>query len=288
MAAYLAAVGYLVIFQRDFVFRPSGILDATMAEAPGLEVVGIDAADGTPLVAWYRRAEAGQPTLLYFHGNAGNLGGRSERFEQVIRSGYGLLAMNYRGYGGAPGAPSEEAFFEDALAAHDWLAERANRIVIYGESLGTGVATYLASERPATALVLEAPFTATVDIAAETYPWIPVRWLMWDQFRSRDRIAAIGMPLLIVQGTEDDVVPPEHGRRLFEIAKEPKEIEVIQGAGHGNLWQNGLWRVVTDFVESVEAGGGRGPDQAAAAVRRMPSFAGAYDGLRLDARAKAA
>lgn len=248
VAAYLLGVGYLFFFQRSFVFQPEGTLSAGPAQDAGLEVVKIPAADGTILTGWFRPAETGRLTLLYFHGNAGNLGGRAERFEQVVASGYGLLAMSYRGYGGTAGDPSEAAFFADALAAFDWLGERAEAVAIYGESLGTGVATHVAANRKAMALVLEAPFTAIVDIAAATYPFVPVGWLMRDQFRSRDVIGSVGMPVLIIQGTRDATVPPEQGQRLYRLAREPKELVVIEGGGHGDLWDRGLWGKVTDFL----------------------------------------
>lgn len=252
--AYCLAVGYLFVFQRDFVFVPRGELTAEDAREAGFEPVTIGAEDGTRLAGWYRPADEGRPTLLYFHGNTGNLGGRADRFRQVAASGFGLLAMSYRGYPGSQGSPSERAFSADALTAFDWLAARASPIVVYGESLGTAVATSVASRRDAEALVLEAPFTAIVDIAAETYPWVPVGLLMRDQFRSRDLIGKIGMPVLILQGTDDAVVPTEQGRRLYDLAPEPKEFVVIEGGHHGDLWDRGLWPRVVDFLARLPAG----------------------------------
>lgn len=248
LAVYAAIVGYLFFFQRGFVFPAGGPIAENAAAEAGLEPVSIAGSDGISLVGWYAPPRTDLPTLLYFHGNAGNLSDRADRFEQVTASGFGLLAMSYRGYGGSEGTPSEAALFEDALSAFDWLSARTRSIVLYGESLGTGVATYAASEREAAALVLEAPFTAIVDIAAETYPWVPVGYLMWDQFRSRDLIGELQEPLLVIQGTEDEVVPTEQGKRLFALASEPKELVVIQGGHHGDLWDRGLWPQVLEFL----------------------------------------
>ena len=164
-------------------------------------MIAIQANDGTVLSGWYAAAAPGQPTLLYFHGNAGTISGRSERFKQVIDSGFGLLAMSYRGYPGSEGSPSEAALFSDALEIFDWLAERTDRIVVYGELLGTAVACHVAAGREAGALVLEAPFTSALDIAAATYPWVPVGLLMRDPFLSRDAITHVDEPVLILHGT---------------------------------------------------------------------------------------
>jgi uncharacterized protein len=249
-AAYAGAVGYLYVYQESFVYKPSGTLETQAEEGlPGVEVVELTMADGTPLTGWYKAAEAGRPTLLYFHGNSGNLSGRADRFRQVLASGFGLLAMSYRGYPGSGGHPSEQTLFSDSLEIYDWLAERTSDIVIHGESLGTGVATYAASQRPDQALVLEAPFTAAVDIAAWEYPWVPVGLLMRDQYASRDIIDEIDSPLLIVHGTVDETIPVRFGEQLYEIAREPKELALIEGGTHGDLWENGLWPTAMAFLQ---------------------------------------
>jgi fermentation-respiration switch protein FrsA (DUF1100 family) len=270
IAAYLAANGYLFLFQRSFVFEPGGSL-ASPAEKglQQVEIVTFRAADAIELTGWYGQARPGLPTILYFQGNAGNISGRSDRFHQILASGFGLLAVSYRGYAGSGGSPSEASLFADALEIFDWLAARAGSIVIHGESLGTAIAIHVAAERQAGALILEAPFTAAVDIAAATYPWVPVGLLMRDPFLSREAIRRVEEPLLIVHGTEDMVVPVEHGRRLFALANEPKRLAIFAGAGHANLWERGLWLTVREFLaeNGVTA-------QAAPWVRRIPSLAG--------------
>lgn len=248
-AGYLSAIGYLFAFQRDYVFKPSGTL-AQPAEKglTGVEVVSITAKDGTLLSGWYHPPRAGLPTLLYLHGNAGNISGRADRFRQVVESGLGFLAVSYRGYAGSGGAPSEAALVSDGVEEFDWLAARGGSIVIYGESLGTGVATEVASERRPSALILEAPFTAALDIAATTYPWVPVGILMRDPFISREHIKAVEAPVLIVHGTSDEMIAVDQGRRLFEFAREPKELAIIEGGGHSDLWDRGLWQIVVGFL----------------------------------------
>ena len=248
-AVYLAACGYLFVFQRDYVFKPSGTLAAPAEEGlPGVEVITLSAKDGTELTGWHQAAKPSLPTVLYFHGNAGNVSERSDRFRQIVGSGFGFLAMSYRGYAGSGGSPNETALVSDGIEAFDWLAERSDSIVIHGESLGTGVAVEVAAARQPRALILEAPFTAALDIAAATYPWVPVGWLMRDPFLSREHITQVHAPVLIIHGTADAVIPVEEGERLFAVAKEPKELLVVEGATHSDLWERGLWPIVTEFL----------------------------------------
>ncbi|WP_205521028.1 alpha/beta hydrolase [Propylenella binzhouense] len=245
--AYLAAGSYLYAVQRSYVFVPGGTLGTPESNGlAGVEVVTLDRG-GVVLTGWHAPARDGMPTLLYFHGNAGNLSGRADRFRQVLDSGFGLAAFSYRGYPGSGGAPSEEALFSDALAEFDWLAERTGRIVLHGESLGTGIATYVASRRDAGALVLEAPYTAALDIAGATYPWLPVSVLMRDPFVTREHISRVAEPILIFHGTADRVIPIEHGRALARIAGDRAELVVVEGAGHSELWKRGLWQRALAF-----------------------------------------
>jgi fermentation-respiration switch protein FrsA (DUF1100 family) len=251
IAAYVAAVGYLFLFQRQFVFQPGGVL-ASPAERgldADVEAFVMEASDGTALTGWRRAADPGRPTVLYFQGNAGNISDRAAHFRTIIASGFGLMAMSYRGYAGSGGSPGETALFSDALEIFDRLAATTGDIVIHGESLGTAPATYVAAERTARALVLEAPFTAALDIASATYPWVPVRLLMRDPFLSREHIRRVDEPVLIMHGTDDDVIPVEHAKRLYALAREPKRLVIVEGASHNDLWDRGLWPAVLTFLE---------------------------------------
>ncbi len=250
--AYLAAAGYLYAAQRSFVFRPDGHL--VLPEEKGLsgvEIIRLDATDGVSLTAWYAKADEGKPAFLYFMGNSGNISSRSERFARILDAGFGLLVPAYRGYPGSSGSPSEAGFVSDGLLAFDWLKQKSDRIVVYGESLGSGVATAVAAERDGIALVLEAPYSAALDLAADQYPWLPVSLLMKDQFLSRDRIGLVSEPLLIVHGTNDATIPIAQAWDLLSHANEPKRMHVIEGAGHGGLWNEGLWEAVQAFVDGM-------------------------------------
>jgi len=247
--AYAMAAGYMYVNQRSFVFVPSGELE-TPADK-GLETVSaeiVEMADGTKITVWTAApVDPGTPTVVYFHGNSSNLSGRWKRFKQIVDSGYGLYAPTHRGYAGSEGSPSEAALISDALEHYDRAAAAGSPVIVHGESLGTGLAAAVGAERSDVGLVvLEAPYTALVDMAGESYPWLPVEMLMKDPMKTRERIGKVGAPVMIVHGTEDAVIPVDHGKRLFEFASDPKEILIIEGAGHSDLWKTGLWDAVRD------------------------------------------
>ena len=245
--AYAMAAGYMYFNQRSFIFVPTGELSTP--DEKGLSGVTVETAamaDGTKVTVWHAPpATEGAPTVLYFHGNSANVSSRWKRFKQILDSGFGLYAPSYRGYAGSEGSPSEEALISDGLEHFDRMATSGTPVIVHGESLGSGVATAVAAERPQTDLVvLEAPYTALIDIAWDRYPWLPVGLMMSDPMATRDRVGKIAAPVLIVHGTEDRVIPVEHGRRLYEFAKDPRQLVIVEGGGHSNLWSNGMW----DFV----------------------------------------
>ena len=184
-----------------------------------------------------RSAARGTPFFLYFHGNGGSLRWRDERFRALIADGSGLVALSYRGYGGSSGRPTETGLIEDATAAYAFAIARysAERIVLWGESLGSALAITLAAEKPVGCLVLEAPFTSAVDVGVQHYWFVPVRLLMKDQFRSDRRISKVTAPVLIVHGENDAVVPIILGERLFGLIQASKRFVRVAGAGHNDL-----------------------------------------------------
>src|SRR4051794_17071561 len=187
LAGYGGLVGLLYRFQRSLLY-PASSARATAAEAglTGFDDVAVRTADGERIVGWYRAPARGRAAVLYFHGNGGSLLDRRVRARLLTEDGGGLLIVSYRGYSGSTGAPTEAGLRQDARAAYGWLAERVapERIVLYGESLGTGIAVGLAAERPVAGVVLDAPYTSTADIARIAYWFLPVERLMHDQYRS--------------------------------------------------------------------------------------------------------
>ena len=220
----------------------------------GVEEIEIKAADGVTLVAWQAPAKGDRPVILYFHGNAANAANRAEKIERIDGSGFGIFYLNNRGYGGSGGRPTEEANIADALAAYDHLIAHgvpAERIVSYGESLGSGQAVPLAAKRRVAAVVLEAPLTSTVDVGRRVYFWLPLNWLVTDRYDNEHNIRAVTAPVLILHGERDSIVPVEMGRRLYDAAKEPKRIELFSRAGHNDLFDHGAWERAEAFLESL-------------------------------------
>jgi fermentation-respiration switch protein FrsA (DUF1100 family) len=252
VAGYFGAIVLLYFTQRALMYVPDRFrIPAAAAGLPQAEDVVFETRDGERLVAWYVRPRGDRPVVLYFHGNGGALSGRAERFRVLTADGLGLLAVDYRGYGGSTGSPTEAGLLIDADAAYAFATARypAARIVLWGESLGSGVAVALAARQPVGRVVLEAPYTSTADIAAELYRFAPVRLLMKDQFHSDARIAAVKAPLLVLHGTDDTVVPIRFGERLFALAPEPKHFARFAGGGHENLDQFGALEVAKRFID---------------------------------------
>jgi hypothetical protein len=250
---YLALLVALFVTQRSFLYLPWGVPGAPSASGlPEMREIRVRTADGLDLVGWHaapRQADA--PTLVLFHGNAGHLGLWAGQARAMLDAGLGVLIAGYRGYGGNPGSPSEQCLYADARAALDWLGARgvAGRdIVLWGISLGTGVASQMAAERRVAALVLETPYTSVADIAAALFPLVPVRWLLLDRFDNVARMDAVQAPLLIVHGDRDDVIPFAHGEAVFAAAREPKRFLHVPGGDHGDLWLRGVGRAIIEFA----------------------------------------
>jgi hypothetical protein len=220
------------------------------AGLPQAEEVKLTTSDGEHIIAWHVPPRDGKPVILYLHGNGGALRYRVERFTRLITDGIGIVAVEYRGYGGSSGSPSERGLIADAEAGYAFAAARypAQQIVLWGESLGTGVAVALAAEKPVGRVILEAPFTSAAAVGAAHYWYVPVRLLMTDQYRSDQRIGKVTAPLLILHGVEDQTVPYAMGEHLFDLANKPKHIVRFLDGGHEDLDKNGALVAVGRFL----------------------------------------
>lgn len=253
---YLLFTLGLFVFQRSMLYFPDTSVPELEASGIGdMEAVMLKTSDGLGLLSWYRRAAPGRPTMVYFHGNAGNIESRGFKVRPYLESGLGLLLVGYRGYGGNPGKPSEEGLYRDGRAALAFLAADgvpADHWVLYGESLGTGIAVQLASERagesPVGALVLEAAYTSIAEVAGHHYPFVPAGLLIRDRFDSAAKIARVGAPVFVFHGERDRTIPIRFGKGLFEAAVEPKESLWLKGASHNDLYEYGASRAVLDFL----------------------------------------
>jgi hypothetical protein len=249
IAVVLLGVCGLTLFQRALLYHPSREIVAP--NLPGVAAVRVTTGDGETLVAWWLAPPPGGLVFLFFDGN----GGRPElwggRWRAIAGTQAGFLAVYYRGYSGSSGRPTEKGLNDDARAGYDWLMAQGvkpRQIVIEGFSLGSGVAVRLATERPARALILEAPFTSAADVAAHDLPFLPVHWLMWDQFRSRDLIGKVRMPILIAHGDHDSVIPFRLGEELFALAPEPKTFVRMPGSDHTTLVKDGVFHHIWAFL----------------------------------------
>ncbi|MBF0334631.1 MAG: alpha/beta hydrolase [Alphaproteobacteria bacterium] len=254
-AAWGGGVAGLFTFQRRLVFRPFGRPGPpARAGLPELVAVEVTAADGVSSLAWWAPPPSpGRPTIVLFHGNAGHLGHRAGKARVFLDAGMGVLLASYRGFAGSPGKPTEQGLYADGRAALDWLEARgvpASNVVLHGESLGSGVAVQMATERRVAAVVLEAPFTSVPDVGARRYPIVPVRLLARDRFDNLAKIGAIGAPLLIVHGTSDRIVPIAMGRRLLAAAAQPKEMIEIAGGRHCDCFEGDRISRILSFAET--------------------------------------
>ena len=210
------------------------------------------AADGTDLIVWHVAPRAGLPTILYFMGNAGSLPSNGPRLTEFAARGYGIVALNYRGAGGAPGRPTQAALTADAVALYDAYAAAERLPVIYGTSLGAAIAVQLAARRPAAALVLETPFARLCETAQHHYPLVPACLILPDErWESAEAIRKVNAPLLILHGDADRTIPLAHGQALFEAANDPKRMRVYPGGRHNDLRLHGAPADTIAFLHDV-------------------------------------
>jgi fermentation-respiration switch protein FrsA (DUF1100 family) len=258
LGAYLAVLALLYARQREMMYpRNPARAEIASADLPSVEEARLTTADGERLIAWVVPPRDDKPVLLFFHGNAGNFGRpiRQTRFRALTQDGTGLFAVNYRGYGGSTGTPTEDGLAQDARAAYAAAVARfgAERLVGYGESLGTGVVLKLAAEASLKAVILEAPYLSTAAVAQQLYPFIPVGLVMHDQFRSDQVIGKVKAPLLVLHGQRDGTIPFSQGEALFALANPPKRFVRFPQGNHENLPALGSVPEIRRFLADLGA-----------------------------------
>ena len=253
VALYLMAFAAIWHFQRHLMYFPhTEQVAPDLAGFPGAQSLILSTADNQHLIAWFRAPAAGQPLILYFHGNANNLAQDASRLKALAGDDYGLFAVDYRGFGGSTGSPDQTGILLDAEAAYAKTIElgiNPQNIVVYGHSLGTGVAVNMAASHKVRAIVLEAPYSSTVDVAAERYWMFPARMMMLDQFHSDEWIKNVHIPLLVLHGEDDWTIPFRYGQRLFALANEPKTFMPFPGAGHMLLLGEGVAATARRWID---------------------------------------
>jgi len=252
VVCYAFVVVLMFLAQRSLIY-PAAAIAPQLADQglPQLEAVQTEPEPGLKLTHWYHPpAGDREPLIVFFHGNGSDLANSVAKMRPFLEAGFGLLATGYRGYSGNPGKPSEDGLSADARSVLDWVERQGyarERLVYFGESLGTAVAVKMASERHPSALVLEAPPSSLADVAAAHYWYLPVRLLIRDPWDSLSRIAKVGAPVLVMHGELDPVVPVRFGRKLFAAAVEPKQAVWHAEARHTNILN------YPDVVEDVLA-----------------------------------
>ena len=255
---YIAAFA-IIWFARIWLIYPFNSTYQTPADAgePRLSEYKLATPDGQTLIIWAQPAKGRKATIMYFHGNAGNLAGRAQRFNRLINHGYGVVAMAYRGSSGSTGRPSENVISQDAFLLRNNLAkvlgtEPKGKIIYYGESLGTGVAVKLATTNPPDALILEAPYTSILNIAASQMPIFPVRALLDQRWETDLYIKDVNSPTLVLHGTNDRVIPYAMGKAVFALSPaEKKVMKTLQSGGHAAAFSSEGQTAIYRFIEGL-------------------------------------
>jgi fermentation-respiration switch protein FrsA (DUF1100 family) len=261
LGVLIGATLFLVMFEKHFIYYPSADLDLT-PKALGLpfEEVVLDVEPGVKIHGWFIKAatEPGVATILFSHGNAGNIADRVHRVHSLRTLGADFLLYDYRGYGRSTGEPDEEGTYRDGRAAYAYLVKTRSidpgRIVLMGESLGCAISIQLALDRKAAGLVLEAPFASISHMAAAVFSFLPIGPLVRTRYDNLSKVPHLSLPLLVFQGTQDEVIPTSQGRMVFEAAPEPKQFVRITGAHHNDVYIVGdetYRRALSEFVGRV-------------------------------------
>lgn len=257
----VAVLGYggllaaMYLMQRAIMY-PAPQTERTAPAAVGFtqaQEVVLATADGEKAIAWHVPPRAGKPVVIFFHGNGEVLAWRVPRFREVVADGTGLIALSFRGYAGSTGGPSEAGLIADGEAAYQFAAQHyaSARIVPWGYSLGSGVAVAIAAAHPVGGLILEAPYTSAVDIAASAFPYLPVRWLLRDRYHSDRRIGSVRAPVLVMHGVRDRVIPIRFGEQLYALANEPKRMVRFPDADHAHSDDAGILAAVREFLAGL-------------------------------------
>jgi hypothetical protein len=249
---YMALLAAMYVWQRHLMYFPDPVRRSPASVGlPQAQEVELEAADGERLIAWFIPPQGDNPIVIYFQGNGGGLDLRAHRFAALSPKGLGFLALNYRGFGGSTGHPTERGILQDADAAYAFVAARVPpaRIVLWGESLGTGVAVATAAAHPVARVLLESPYSSTADVAADRFWFVPVRLLMQDQFRSDERIARVTVPVLVLHGGRDRTVPIRFGERLYGLITSPKRFIRLADASHNDHDRFGTLVTVLPFLQ---------------------------------------
>ena len=254
IVAYGGVLAYIFVNQRSLQYDVEGkFLDLGETRLTSAEVVEIPTSDNEFIRGWYAPPAAGKPLIVFYKGNARSFTADHERYEQFVADGFGFLAFDYRGFPASPGELSQDNILKDSIAVFAFAQSKGVPLVIWGRSLGSGPASYVASQRDAEALLLETPFDSALSVGQERYPYLPVSWLMSDQYPVDQWIKDVSEPVFVAVAAADTTIPAWHGERAYELAPNKVEIWIEPGAGHSDLWDRGIWAKAKPFFEAAVA-----------------------------------
>jgi len=256
---YLLVMALTFFIQRSFMYFPdTARQDPALFQASNMDIINVTTADGLSLQGWYQAPQDQEkPVIVFFHGNGSHMGLSALKTSQMRAQGYGAMLIAYRGYAGNEGKPSEKGLYKDARAFIDWVINEQNipqeRLVLYGESLGSGVAVEMAvNDYPDIAgVILEAPYTSFIEMARRTHFWLPLDLLMRDRYETIDKIANVKAPILVLHGKRDMIVPYRFGKEVFEAAPEPKIMKTYKEAGHNDQFMHGASDDILTWLDTL-------------------------------------
>lgn len=233
-------IGFFYLFQRQLLYLPqSGDINPANSGLPNVQLIQLQTQDGLSLNSWYAPARSqNMPTIIYFHGNAGHISHGAWLIQEYTKAGYGMFILGYRGFSNNKGQPTEAGLYIDARTAILYLNDHTapmHCIVLFGESLGTGIAVQMATEFQVGAVILQSPYTSITDVGQTHYPFLPVSWLLEDRYESIKKIHNLQAPLFIFHGEQDKTVPVELGKQLYASAPEPKTLKIYPNIGHNGF-----------------------------------------------------
>lgn len=240
LAAYIGVLIYFFSYQRDYIYFPKPLTVAQQSAGipSGFEELKVTTEDQLSLTGWYAPPASKHDTIIFFHGSGDSIANFAPLAQPYTDAGYGFLLVEYRGYGGMPGKPSETGLYADARAFVGKLFDKGvdmDHIVLMGHSIGAAVAVQMAQEFHPAGLILLAPFTSLMDMASRKHPYLPTSVMLVDRYANDSKIGLMTVPLLLLHGNRDATVPLADGQKLFELARNPKTMDVIDGAGHNDV-----------------------------------------------------
>ena len=254
-AIYFLVLVFLYFYQRNLLYHPNENNYSGDKISVDIEKVKIQTADNIELLGWYHKKNLKDyKTLVYFHGNAGSLENRIHKLNHFQDMNINFLIVAWRGFNGNKGKPSEKGLYVDGKSTIDWLIKKGvdeKNLILYGESLGTGVASHLAQNKNYAGVILETPFTSMVDAAKNFYPYIPINLLLKDKFENFKKVKNINTPILVMHGEVDQIVPFSMGKKIYEIANNPKYSYFTKYDDHMMEYDENLVLALKSFFNSL-------------------------------------